>query len=199
MKKIIVYILILIPIISFSQSWTIPNIDWQEKTETENNYIDLLKLKDRNSLIIKIGYSSYWTKGQNSEFIVYQNDGKIKRFIVHQPNSTELKTKIKRRRISKKEFGHYWNHLNEIIQGKKYIIDKSKLNITSKSNGDGTSSVISVSDGANYSFWMYQGKNYLVYGSYSPLSFIESKFPGWKERQKLVELMNGFEKLTKEY
>lgn len=199
MKKNLVYILILIPIISFSQNWTIPNIDWQGKMETENDYIGLLKLKDRNSLIIKIGYSSFWTKGQNSEFIVYQNNGKIKKFIVYQPNSTELKTKIKRKRISKKEFVHYWNHLNEIIQRKKYVIDKSKLNITSKPNGDGTSTVISVSDGANYSFWMCQGKKYLAYGSYSPLSFIKSEFPGWKERQKLVELMNGFEKLTENY
>ncbi|MBC8883154.1 hypothetical protein H9X57_06320 [Flavobacterium piscinae] len=57
------------------------------------------------------------------------------------------------------------------------------MNITSKSNGDGTSSVISVSDGTNYSFWMFQGKNYLAYGSYSPLSFIDSEFPGWEERK----------------
>nr|WP_299383857.1 hypothetical protein [Allomuricauda sp.] len=199
MKKILVYTLILIPIIGFSQNWTIPNIDWQGKTETENNYFDLLKLRDRNSLIIKISYSSYWTKGQNSEFIVYQNDGKIKRFIVYQPGSTELKTKIRRKRIGKKEYRYYWNHLNEVIQGKKYVIDKSKLNITSKSNGDGMSTVISVSDRINYSFWMCQGKNYLAYGSYSPLSFIESEFPGWKERQKLVELMNGFEKLTEKH
>jgi hypothetical protein len=132
MKKILTYILFLIPILGFSQNWTIPKIDWQGETETENNYVDLLKLKDRNSLIIKIGYSSYWTKGQNSEFIVYQNDGKVLRFIVYQPNSTELKTKIKRKRISRKEYKYYWNHLNDIIQGNKYLIDKSKLNITEK-------------------------------------------------------------------
>jgi hypothetical protein len=59
MKKVIVYLLILVPLNSFSQNWKIPEIKWEEKTETENNYVDLLKLKDRNSLIVKIGYSSY--------------------------------------------------------------------------------------------------------------------------------------------
>ena len=200
MRKNLVYILILIPIIGFSQNWTIPKIDWQEETETVNNYVDLLKLKDRNSLIIKIGYSSYWTKGQNSEFIVYQNDGKVLRFIVYQPNSTELKTKIKRKRINKKDYQYYWSHLNNIIQENKYVIDKSKLNIVEK-KGEEEGTVVRkvVSDGANYSFWMCQEKNYIAYESYSPESFIKDKFPGWKQRQKLIDLRNGFEKLTQKY
>ena len=54
MKKVIIYLLILVPLISFSQNWQIPEIDWEGKTETENNYVDLLKLKDRNSLIVNI-------------------------------------------------------------------------------------------------------------------------------------------------
>ena len=184
----------------FSQDFEIPKIEWEGKTETENNYVELLKLKDKNSLIVKIGYSSYWSKGQNSEFIVYLNDGKVKRYVVYQPNSTKLKTKIKRKKIKKKEYKYYWSHLNNIIEGNKYVIDKSKLNITEKKGKEeGTMITMSVSDGANYSFWICQGNNYLAYGSYSPESFIDGKFPGWKERQKLVELMNGFEKLTEKY
>ena len=185
---------------SFSQDFKIPKIEWEGKTETENNFVELLKLKDKSSLIIKIGYSSYWTKGQNSEFIVYLNDGKVKRYVVYQPNSTELKTKIKRKKIKKKEYKYYWNHLNDIIEGNKYIIDKSKLNITEKKGDEeGTMITMSVSDGANYSFWICQGNNYLACGSYSPESFIDGKFPSWKERQKLVNLMEGFENLTEKY
>jgi len=69
--------IILIPILGFLQNRTIPKIDWQGEAKTENNCIDLLKLKDRNLLIIKTGYLSYWTKGQNSEFVVYQNNEKV--------------------------------------------------------------------------------------------------------------------------
>ena len=200
MKKIIVYLLILVPLASFSQTWQIPEVDWEGKTETENNYVDLLKLKDRNSLIVKIGYSSYWTKGQNSEFIVYQNDGKVKRFVVYQPNSAGLKTKISRKRIKKKEHQYYWNHLKKIIKENNYLIDKSRLNIQEK-KGEKEGTVITqiISDGADYSFWICQGNNYIAYGSYEPEIFIENKYPGWEERQKLVDLMTGFEKLTEQY
>lgn len=175
-------------------------MDWHGQTETENVYIDLLKLKDRNSLIVKVGYSSYWSKGINSEFIVYQNDGKVKRYIVYQPNSTDLKTKIKRKRIRKSEYSYYWDFLNECVKNDKLEIDKSQLNINQKEGKEkGTVIVKSISDGADYHFQITQGKNYIAYGSYEPKSFIEDKFPGWKERQKLVELMNGFEKLTQKY
>ncbi|KAA5820414.1 hypothetical protein FPF71_17770 [Algibacter amylolyticus] len=200
MKKVIVYLLILIPLISFSQNWQIPEIDWEGKTETENNYVELLKLKDRNSLIVKIGYSSYWTKGQNSEFIVYQNGGKVKRFIVYQPNSTEFKTKVKRKRIKKKHYEYYWNYLRQCITGNKLKIDKSKLNITEKKGKEeGTVQSMSISDGANYHFQICQGKNYIAYGSYEPKVYIENEYPGSEERQKLVDLMNGFERLTEKY
>ena len=200
MKKVIIYLLILVPLISFSQNWQIPEIDWEGKTETENNYVDLLKLKDRNSLIVKIGYSSYWIKGQNSEFIVYQNDGKVKRFVVYQPNSTELTTKVKRKKIRKKYFKYYWNYLQESVTENKLKIDKSKLNITQKDGKEeGTVQSISISDGANYHFQICQGKNYIAYGSYEPKVYIENEYPGSEERQKLVDLMNGFERLTEKY
>jgi hypothetical protein len=201
MKKNLLIILFLVIVgESFSQNFKIPELVWQGNDQTENSFIELLKLKDKNSLIVKIGYSSYWSKGQNSEFIVYQNDGKVKRFVVYQPSSPELKAKIKRKRIKKKEYQYYWNHLNNCIEENKYKIEKSKLNITEK-KGEEEGTVITkmISDGADYSFWICQGKNYIAYGSYEPKSFIEDKFPGWKERQKLVDLMSGFEKLTKKY
>ena len=200
MRKILIYILIFIPYICFSQDWTIPKIYWEEKNEIENNYVDLLKLKDRNSVIIKIGYSSYWSKGQNSEFIVYQNNGKVKQFVVYQPNTPKIKTKIKRKRIKKKEYRYYWNYLQECVNDNKFQIDKSKLNITQKKGKEeGKVEMLSISDGINYHFQICQGKSYIAYGSYEPKSYIENEYPGSEERQKLVDLMNGFEKLTEKY
>ncbi|GHC65783.1 hypothetical protein [Ulvibacter litoralis] len=201
MKKSPLIILFLIFSIKiFSQDFKIPKIEWEGKTETENNYVELLKLKENNSLIIKIGYSSYWTKGQNSEFIVYQNNGKVKRFVVYQPNSPKLKVNVKKKNIKKKEYQYYWNHLNNCIEENKYKIEKSQLNIIEKKGKEkGTVITKVISDGADYSFWICQGKNYIAYGSYEPKLFIKDKFPGWKERQKLVDLMSGFEKLTEKY
>ena len=199
MKKAFAYLIILIPLISFSQNWQIPEIDWEGKSETENNNIDLLKLKDRNSLIVEFGYSTYSTNGQNLEFIVYQNDGKVKRFVVNQPNTTEKKTKIKRKKIKKKEYKYYWGFLNSCVKENKFKIEKSKLNITEKKgieNGKATVENMYISHRVKYHFWIYQGKNYIAYGSTSPKVYIENKFPGYKERQKLVDLINGFKSLS---
>ena len=75
MRKILSILLLLIGIAPlFSQEYAIPEIDWQGKTDEKNHYTDLLKLKDENALIIKIGYSSYWLKGEYSDLLVYQND-----------------------------------------------------------------------------------------------------------------------------
>ena len=198
MKKVLVHLLILIPLISFSQNWKIPKIDWEG--EIENKYVELLKLTDSNSLIVKIGTSSYWSKGLSSDFIVYQNDGTVKRFVVFQPYSNESKTEIKHKRIAKKDYPYYWNHLNSCIEKKTYKIDKSKLNITEKEGEKkGTVESMIISDGVNYHFWICQGKNYIAYGSYAPITYIKNKYPGYEERQKLVDLIDGFQKLTEKH
>ncbi|WP_299255901.1 hypothetical protein [uncultured Aquimarina sp.] len=203
MKKTLLIILLLIFSVNlFSQNFKIPKIDWEGKTETENIYANLLKLKDRNSLIVKIGYSTSFAEGQSSEFIVYQNDGSVKRFVAYNLHSTEFKTKIKRKRIKKKEHKYYWKYLNNCIKEKKYKIEKNKLNITKKKGeekGKATLTTMYISHTVNYHFWIVQGENYIAYGSTSPKAYIDSKFPGYEERQKLVDLINGFEKLIEKY
>lgn len=198
MKNSIVSIILLFVLGEMhAQNFEIPSITWQHTDSAVNFHVDFLKLKDADALIVKIGYSSYWTKGQNSEFIVYQNDGKVLRFLVYQPNSPELKTKIKRKRIKKKRYKYYWAYLQACIRTHKINIDTSKLNITSrKGKEEGTQESMHVSDGANYFLQICQGKNYITYQSYSPESYIRAKYPGYEERQKLVDLMNGFEELS---
>lgn len=198
MKKILLQLLILLPLISLAQNWEIPDINWHRETDLENKYVAFLKLKDKNSLIVKIAYSSHWIDGLNTEYIVYQNNGKIKHFIVYQPNSAELKTTIKRKKIKKKERQHYWDYLHLCISEKRFEIDHSKLNITQKiGEKKGTIESMRVTDGTTYYFVLCQGKNYLTYHSLSPESYIEKKYPGFEERQKLLKLISGFEKLTK--
>ena len=159
MKNILIQIFILIPFFGYSQNIETPKIDWQSITESENIYVDLLNIEDRNSIIVQIGYSSYWTKGLNAEFIVFQNDGKVKRFVVYTSNSIELKTKVKRKRISKKKYYHYWEYLKKSIDEGFLEIDKSKLNIThKKSNDEEFGQSMSISDGTSYQFEICKGR-----------------------------------------
>ncbi len=72
MNKVLIFFFILSSTIGFSQNSLIPKIDWNGTTENENQYVDLLKLKDRGSLIIKIAYSSYWTKEASGKYIIFK-------------------------------------------------------------------------------------------------------------------------------
>lgn len=202
MKKILVLICSLVLLAGCSLSYQIPEIAWQEKKETENTYIDLLKIKDRNSLIIKIGYSSYWSKGENIEFIVYQNNGIVKRFVVYQPNSPEFDEKIQQKRVKRNHYRYYWDFLEKCINENLFQIDSKKLNITQKTTIDEdkrTVESIIVSDGVNYQFQICQAKKVINYESYAPKSYIKEAYPGYEERQQLVDIMNQFKQLTKKY
>ena len=183
----------------FSQEAKIPKIEFKNKTEDLNTYINLLKIKDEQALIIKIGSSSYWSKGLYSDFLVFENDGNVSFYKCFFPLDTNKKQKIKKERIRKSKRKFYWNFLSNANQNNRFSIVKSMLNIRSKSNGDGTSSMISVSDGANYSLEITQGNKYSAFSTYSPDTFIKEKFPGWKERKKLVELTKDIYDLIEKY
>ena len=182
-----------------SQEFKIPKIEFKNKTEDLNTYINLLKIKDKQALIIKIGSSSYWSKGLYSDFLVFENDGNVSFYKCFFPLDTNKKQKIKKKRIRKSKRKFYWNFLLNSNKNNRFSIIKSMLNITSKSNGDGTNSVISVSDGGNYSIEITQGNKYSTYSTYSPDTYIKKKFPGWKERKKLVELTNDIYDLIEKY
>lgn len=196
MKKILLFFFAISSAVGFSQNSIESPIVWNGVTENENRFIALMNLKDKNSLIVRVAYSSYWHKGFSEQYIIYQKDGKIKRFHIFRPTDLDLKTKIKRKRVRKKDYEKYWAYLNHCIAAKKFQIDKSQLNTTRKPGKEkGTELVTHVSDGATYHFGVYQGHHYIAYASYTPTSFIKNEFPGYLERQKLVDLMTGFESL----
>lgn len=193
MKKIILLFLIFFVSISFAQETKIPEIKYEGEFDSPNNYITLLKLKDEKSLIIKISFSNYWFNGTISEFIVYQNDGKILKY------TADVKNKIKRKSLKKKNYFVYWDVLNKCIREKKFEIQKNQLNITSKPSENGVTQHLSVSDGTNETFELWQENKYIVYSSQSPLTYINEKYLGYQERQKLVDLIEEFSTLFKNY
>ena len=116
MNKIILFFFIFFPAISFAQETKISEIKYEGEFDSANNYITLLKLKDEKSLIIKISFFNYWFKGTISEFIVYQNDGKVLKY------TADVKNKIKRKSLKKKNYFVYWELLDKCIREKKFEI-----------------------------------------------------------------------------
>lgn len=193
MKKIIFSFFILSYSIIFAQEFKIPDVKFHEEFDGPNNYIALLNLNDTKSLIIKTSASSYWLNGKVSRFIVYQNDGKILKF------TSDSKNKIKRKLVKKKNYILYWDLLSKLSRENKFEIQSDQLNITSKPDGKGMQTTMLVSDGHTTSIEICKENKYVAYGSENPEKFIEAKFPGYVERQKLVDLIQEFDNLFGNY
>ena len=176
-------------------------IEFEGKTGGINQYIDLLKIRDSNALILKVGYSSYWSKGFKSNVIVYLTNGTVEKFEIFEPSSPTEKIKIKRGKIKKREYEYYWDFLTKSSKENRFKIDKSKLNITKKPDPENEEYFLSksISDGVSYYFEIYQKDHFIAYQSYEPQSYIKDKYPGFEERQKLVDIMNNIERLFKMY
>ena len=199
MKKLMFFFFLLINVVVFGQDFKIPEIKFQNKSETQNVYIDFLNLSDENSLIVKASYASYWYNGTISNFIVYQNDGTILKFNVFYPYEKNKQISIRRKAIKKRHLKYYWQFLFECVQRNEFQIDKSKLNITSKPVGNGMVEESHVNDAVDETFEIAQKTEYSAFSSYAAEIYIEKKFPGFEERQKLVDLMRKFEKLYEKY
>ncbi|WP_143017586.1 hypothetical protein [Kriegella aquimaris] len=192
MKKLLLYFFIFSPMIICSQNSQIKEIKFEGKSTEENKYIEILKLKDRNALIIQIGYSSYPIKGLDSDLIVYLNNGQVKLYKVSESVGSELKPKIKRGRLKKNEYSRYWKFLNTCISKEKFKIDKAKLNLENKEN---TTLPLAISAGQTYHFRLHQNKKYTIYSSFAPKIYISLKSQGFEEMQRLVDLMEGFKNM----
>lgn len=198
-------ILILIIFISHngnSQVREIPNINFENINQIQNDYIKLLKLKDSNSLIIKISYKSGLHRSSNSKFIVYDNHGNVVLYETIDSKDSSNQLKIRKLPLKNTNQYLYWEFLNRFNNTSEFQIDKTKLNITQKTIDHGLKEdklieETVISDGHSVTFEITQYNKNTIYSSYSPEEYIKMKYPGMEERQKLLNLIKTLEELLK--
>lgn len=202
MKISILILIIFISNNGNSQVRKIPNINFENINQIQNDYIKLLKLKDSNSLIIKISYKSIWHRSFNSKFIVYDTHGHVVLYETIDSKDSSNKLKIRKLPLKNSKEYLYWDFLNRFNNTREFQIDKTKLNITKKTidNGMIEDKLIEetiISDGHSITFEITQFNKNTLYSSYSPEEYIKMKYPGMEERQKLLNLINTLEELLK--
>jgi hypothetical protein len=198
-KKLLFIIIVVTTNFSFSQEFKIPVIDFDEVLPNQNTYIDILKLEDKNALIIKESYYSFWTKGISAHFLVFQNDGKVIKYEAFFPSQKKFNIKIKNQKLNKKNFKPYWRFLQECVNSERFKIQKNKLNIIEKPISDSIVETRNFTEGLTYEIEIAQNNKQLKYASYAPKSYIEDEYPGYEERIKLVSLLKDIENLRKKY
>jgi hypothetical protein len=198
-KKLLLIIIVFFGNFSFSQEYKIPLINFDQEIATQNEYIKVLKLEDKNALIIKESYYSFWTKGIAAHFLVFQNDGKVLKYEAFFPSQKKFEIKIKNQKLNQKKIKPYWQFLNECVANDRFKIQKEKLNIIEKPIGDSIVETRNFTEGLTYEIEIVQNNKQLKYSSYAPKSYIEDEYPGFEERIKLVTLLKDIENLRKKY
>ena len=104
MRKLQCYLLILLPILAFSQAPEIPKIEFKSNAEEVNRYVELLGLNDADALVVRIAYSILPDIAPESDYIVYFNNGKVKRYRINESAQPMASPKIKRIRVQKRKY-----------------------------------------------------------------------------------------------
>lgn len=195
MKKLQCYLLILLPILAFSQAPDIPKIDFKSNAEEVNKYVKLFGLNDADALVVRLAYSLLPHIAPESDYIVYFNNGKVRRYRIIESAQPMASPKIKRIHVQKKKYSAYWEFLNLCASERKFDIDQSQLaTLGEKAN----SWKNAISGGQTYTFGLYQGENYTEYKSFLPSMFTDEEYPGFEDKRKLIYVMEGFKTLAKD-
>jgi hypothetical protein len=178
----------------YSQIPIIPNLNYNNSGDSINSVIKLLKLEDKNSLVVKINRTPN-TVSYESKYIVYQNDGKILKFKTIYKNIDNVT--IKKIKVKKNTYRKYWDFLNANYS-KINDLDVDSLNITTKPIDSKNISKLIVFHESSKVLEFIRGSESIYFGSENAETFIKEKFPGYLMREKFMNVYNGFTKLYKE-
>ena len=181
------------------QDFTLPQIVFEHQTDSIHSYIDLLNIEDNDALILKTSVSSYWDKGRYEKCLVYGHSGDVTIYKCFFPSDSKKRKKIKRKHVPLSKANTFHQFLEKCVADQRFDLASDSLNIRKKPNEDGSVSTLMIHDGASYSLTLLQGKGLSTYYTYQPSAYIEGRFPGWKHRKKLVELILEIEKLMEDY
>ena len=118
---------------SLSQIYSIPEIEFERKLDTTNVYVDRLKLKQKDALIIKVSIGNLKSDLVTSEFFVFNPDGSIQRFNTV-GRYKQLDSKIKKVKVRESQVNKYWDFLRNVHNSQEIYLDQEKLNRNYGSN-----------------------------------------------------------------
>jgi len=205
MRKLLFFSFILSSSLCNSQDSKIPELKWKRTYATYNKYVELLDLKDKEALILNWIIKADLPRYPAKNSIVFLNDGTIKRFrIVHYLDSVSVYPIV----VDSTDFESYWNFLALCDTEEKLHFDQSLLNakpkctVTKEATHESPTTLKTCesapSHGLSYNLSLYQGKKEQLYRTFAPEYLIPNKFPGYEEKQKLVNLFQALQNLINE-
>lgn len=182
MKQLCFLILFLNSIL-YSQEFNVSKVPFNYYTGKKSDYYKELKIKHKDAIIFTAGNTS----DKIEKFIVYNKNGSIEKLVLKKYTDSLITIPV-----SSDEAIMIKNFINDCIEKRWIYIDSEQVN-TSKINADGSNKDgVIIIDGYDDYFNIYQNDKQLILSSYATHTFIENRYYGWQERQKLLNLIEKF-------
>lgn len=146
---------------------------YKEVTVSVNPYLEKLGIEDKDAVVIVMSKSSMRYFGSQNSFLVMLSDGRMFKYATSDKDYTELKSievtdASEKRRITKTV-----NSIND-IDTDTFKNPPARVYIT---------------DCAGYDLEIYNGTTGQIFDVYAPEAYIEDKLPRYKERSKLLKVL----------
>lgn len=154
----------------------------------KNPWIAILNLDEKNVETIETAISEEIIEGTNSKLFVFTPDGRVRYFRMYTPDKTSnRKRRVKEKNLSRKDQDRFIKLLKDMRADNFMNVRANQLNITSD-NGR----YVKVASARTYRFRYIGYDYYKDFSTYAPRRYIQSRIPGWQERQKMIRLFSLF-------
>lgn len=154
-----------------------PAPEFNEVTVNVNPYIEKLGLEDKGAVVVVMSKSTSRYFGKENSFLVMLlvmlSDGRMFKYATTDKNYEKLKRMEVTDKAEKENLTKTVNSINNIDT------DTFK----------NPSARVMVSDCAGYDLEIYKGTTGQIFDVYAPEMYIEQKLPRYKERKKLVKVI----------
>lgn len=129
--------------------------------------------------------------------VVYKANGRVLLFHSKKRRHGEEPSELKKEVLSRKESRDFRKLLWSTYESTGFKLYQDSLNSTALSAHPQIS--IDVSDGSDYFFSIRDPQGYSAYSSYEADSLAKQKVVGWQQRERFMEIWNGYFTKFKEY
>lgn len=166
-----------------------PSIEFDNGLDRYTAHVDsVLGISGANHLVVAWTVSAYPSLPSRTYYVVHPTKGRVVLYFsnnrISDPVASDLEKVVLDRKRSKEFHRLLWSSFDST--GVNIVADS--LNLTSKAGRNGETRVIDVSDGGYYILWIWGPQGTSRYMTYSPDIYIRSKYPGWTQRKRFMDL-----------
>lgn len=189
--KIYTFLFVTLTQLLLSQSLPLEHLNFQEELDSTCWIYQDLKVKDTSALIITISRTGLWSYGMQGDHFIFYPNGKVKHLEKFVSTNKKMRKNYSKRRSIKKDCK---DSLIALIATSHFSFDQDSLSAMPEPlETDSGILYINTWDGLFYSLIIWRGNRVSAFDTRSPESIILAKATGYREKQKLLALIQSLD------